>query len=156
MKITNLRSFCSIIMMFLVVAANAQTITLTPDPTLDPTVGPCTLITPGTTLSFDRTTACDEGILITRTDVFPPLELVLSEDAVVSYTFADEGDYVVFCGAPPTVGSVAVNAVCINVNEANAAPIPTLGEWGIIFLVLAAMIIGIIALRQPNSAKLQA
>lgn len=142
--------------MALSVSASAQTITLMPNAGLDVNVGPCTEITAGTTLTFNRTAACDEDILITTTAI-PPVELLQSSDAVVTYTFNTEGSFVVFCGAPTSGMDVAVQAICVNVGPAAPVnPIPTIGEWGIIMALIMLLIIGVVVLRQPEQKRIQA
>lgn len=139
--------------MALSVSASAQTITLTPNAGLDVNVGPCTEITAGTTLTFNRSVDCDEDILITTTAI-PPVELLQSSDAVVTYTFSDEGSYVVFCGAPSSGMAVAVQAICVNVGPAAPVnPIPTIGEWGIILLVLIMLVVGVTLLRSVQGVS---
>lgn len=107
---------------------------------LDPSE--CTSIFTGTSLRFVRAASCDPNILITRDGV----DVVNSSDTNVSYTFEDEGEYVVFCGATaPLGGSVATAKVCFTVTDRG---IPTMGEWAIICLALTLLILTIVSQKQ--------
>ncbi len=150
MKKIQTLSLIIILLICSLVTTSAQVIVLTPDAGLDVNAGPCTEIVAGTTLNFERGTGCDLDILIT-TNALPPVELLQTSAATTSYTFNAEGSFVVFCGAT-SGGAIATQAICVNVAPASAS-IPTLGEWGLIFLVLLFLIVGVIVARKEVVSK---
>ncbi len=123
---------------------------------------PCTTIDIGSTFNFDGSgnpamniPSCDLDILIAfyteenPTFTVAPDEEFLFDTEEFSFTFNDLGYYYFFCGAPPfgpmPVGNAAGQAsICYQAVE----PIPTLGEWGIIALILLLMIVSVVAVKQ--------
>ena len=61
------------------------------------------------------------------------------------------GDYVINCGCPaPIEGLPLTCAPAANVTVVDAAPIPTLGEWGLMIASILILIVGVVAMNQSK------
>lgn len=126
---------------------SAQTVELS---VLTGNVDNCTTIEVGTTITFARDASClgDVGIIVGTGPAFTVNDILeTSSDATFSYTFNDEGDFSVLCDI--TGQNIATFVACIRVVA--PAPIPTLGEWALIILLLSMLITGVVYFKQSMS-----
>lgn len=135
----------------LVDSSSAQTI-LT-DETNTTGFNDCTQLSLGTTMEFDSSNTC--GAIIQLSYYSNPSSLVVP-DTVIDYTSADipftlsfdrPGKYIFQCSIDPDLfPSSRFNNFADQCFDVVAAePIPTLGEWGLIMLMLSMLIVSVVA-----------
>jgi len=114
-------------------------------------IGPCIETNAGTSINFTRDASCIGNVVIVPGDgsLFTVDDEVLRTTSTdFAFSFASAGEFSVLCDAP---GSIATVVACFNVAPSTA--IPTLGEWGLIMLLLVSLIIGVVTLRQTQKGK---
>lgn len=121
----------------------------------------CTQLSLGTSVEFDSSSTC--GAIIQLSYYSDPSSLIVP-DTVIDYTAADipftlnfdrTGKYIFQCSIDPSIFPTPRFSnfadQCYDVVE--PAPIPTLGEWGLMILVLLMLIISIVASRAFQIAR---
>ena len=146
----------------------AQTITLTDNDNSAPPV----VVELGSTLTIlagdcPISEVTDENFIVI--DVLPApgeapdqLDPIDISSGSATVTLPALGEYVINCGCPALPDIFGMPLTCVPagnvmvVEPAVSAPIPTLGEWGLIFVGLILAILGIAAIRQRRSALVSA
>lgn len=128
--------------------SNGQRYVLEPDPSLLISESTCIPLFVDTEVRLVRGMGCSDNILLSN-EFSTVSFLNIAEDSI-DYTFDSPGTYVAFCGSGS--GAIAIQSLCFNIQPQAAAPIPTMGEWSLIFLLLLLMIFMTVSFYSQSSA----
>lgn len=154
----------TIVMLCLIASSSAQTIILTDNDNSAPPI----VVELGSTLTILRgdcpiSEETDENFIVI--DVLPPegenpdqLDPIDISSGTATVVLPALGEYVISCGCPALPGGSGFPFTCAPagnvtvVEPAAAAPIPTLGQWGIIISGTLLVILGLTAIKQHQAS----
>ena len=107
----------------------------------------------GSRLVFVREASCGPDLIISPDR---GVNVVFQSSKInVPYVFEDIGEFSIFCNGP---GETAIIAACIDVFDPalqglEGNVIPTVGEWGVVILLLLILICAVVSFRHVSEIK---
>ena len=90
-------------------------------------------------------------IVIESLATFEQIVIDISSTMMAEVVLPELGEYVINCGCPaPIEGLPLTCAPAANITVVDAAPIPTIGEWGLMIAGIFILIVGVVAMSQSR------